>query len=111
MSCNFGSRVERRFLEIEQRMRKAGVGKEVAQPEERISTNYVDEKVNNYLFYLKKAYQEAPCSGCKKLVFSAIIGGRIYQKMSGSGVERKDISDNEIEKIRRDVERELERER
>ncbi len=109
MSGNFGSRVERRFMEIEERLRKAGMGKEVL--EDHVPTNYVDEKVNNYLFYLKKAYREAPCSGCKKIVFSAIIGARIYQKMSEAGIERKDMSDDEIEKIRRDVERELERER
>ncbi len=106
MSDSFESRVERRFLEIEGRLRGHGNG--IPHPDKLIPTNYIDEKVNNYLFYLKKAYLEAPCSGCKKLVFSAIVGARIYQKMSNNNAERKDINDDEIEKIKEQVKMELE---
>ncbi len=110
MSGSLESRVERRFMEIEDRLRGHGVGSGVQHLKKLvpISTNYVDEKVDKYLFYLKKAYREAPCGGCKKLVKSAIVGARIYQKMELDTLKRESISDEQILEIKEQVERELE---
>lgn len=103
MAQHLSSRVERRFQEIEERLRGHGV----QHPEKLVISNYVDEKVDKYLFYLKKAYREAPCSGCKKLVFSSILGARIYQKMEKENLKREDFSDAQIEKLKKEVETEL----
>jgi len=108
MSGSLESRVERRFLEIEGRLRKAGAGKEAAQPEDKlVPTNYIDEKINNYEYYLKKAYESAPCAGCKKLIQSAIVGVRIFKYMENDNLKREDITDAEIQRIKEQVKREF----
>jgi len=106
MSGSLESRVERRFMEIEERLRGHGVGRE-AHPEKLIPTNYIDEKINNYEYYLKKAYESAPCQGCKKLVESAIVGVRIFQYMEKDNLKREDITDEKIQRVKEQVKREL----
>jgi len=106
MSGNLSSRVERRFLEIEERLRKARVGKE-AQPDKLIPTSYIDEKINNYEYYLNEAHKNAPCQGCKTLVESAIVGVRIFKLMDKNNLKREDITDEKIRRIKEQVKREL----
>lgn len=120
MSGSLESRVERRFLEIEGRLRGRGVGKEAAQPEEHVPkiTSYVDDQIDKYEFYLTEimrnvrgARSTAPCSGCKKTVESikivtlgSLTALAIYKAMSSDGRTRADFSDEEIQRIKKEVE-------
>lgn len=109
MSGSIESRVERRFLEIEERLRKAKEGKEVARPDKfvPIKTEYMDEKINKYEYYLNEAYKNAPCQGCKTLVESAIIGVRIFKLMDKNDLKREDITEEKIRRIKEQVKNEL----
>jgi hypothetical protein len=108
MSGTLESRTERLFMEIEGRMRKHDAGK---PPADRfvpvVEDNYIDEKINNYEFYLNKAYENAPCAGCKKLVESAIVGVRIFKLMDKDNLKREDITEDKIQRIKEQVRGEL----
>ncbi len=105
MSSNLESRVERRFLEIEGRLRGRPIT--AVPPEVLKPTSYVDDQIDKYEFYLNKAYESAPCGGCKKLVESAIVGVRIFKYMEKDNLKRQDITDEKIQKIKEQVKREL----
>jgi len=98
-------RVERRFLEIEERLRKHGNG--IPQPDKLIptTTNYIDEKIERYKNALEIAMRNAPCAGCRRLVLGALTGLAIFEAMESSDKKRADISDTEIEIIKKEVEK------
>ena len=122
MSGSLESRVERRFMEIEERLRGHGVGYlhlEDRVPVSKItSVSYVDEQIDKYEFHLneimrnvREARLKAPCSGCKKTVESikivtlgSLTALAIYKAMSSEGRNRGEFSDDEIEKIKKEVE-------
>ncbi len=56
MAGRLENRVEQRFREIEERLRGHGVG---IPQDKLVPTNYIDEKINNYEYYLNKAYENA----------------------------------------------------
>lgn len=117
MSSDLSRRIEQRFLEIEMRMRGN-------MPTTQTSTNagspasYVDDQIEKYEYYLIQAMNNlndaaphAPCQGCKRTVqasritvLSALTGLAIYRKMSESGRNRADFTDQEIEHIKKEVE-------
>ncbi len=122
MSGNLSNRVERRFLEIEERLRKAGRGKEVipdklVMPVSKI-ISYADDQIDRYEHHLneimrnvREARSSAPCSGCKKTVetikittLGALTALSVYKAMQSEGRNRADISDEEIERIKKEVE-------
>ena len=69
----------------------------VAQPEPE------DDGITVYKHHLKEALRHAPCPGCKKLVTGALVGVEIFEKMEETGVGVKEISQEEIEKIKQSV--------
>lgn len=66
-----------------------------------------DDRIDAYVNALKRAYDLAPCSGCKKLVRSALVGAKVYQKMLGSGLSADEVKGEALEQIQKDVEKEL----
>lgn len=103
MSGSLESRVERRFMEIEDRLRGHGVGSGVQHPEKLVPTNYIDDKIERYKNALEIAMRNAPCAGCRRLVLGALTGLAIYEHMDGK--QRSEIPDDEIERIKKEVER------
>lgn len=90
-------------MEIEERMRKAG---NIPQPDKLIPPmNYIDEKIERYKNALETAMRNAPCAGCRRLVLGALTGLAIFEEMEQSDKKRADISDTEIEKIKKEIER------
>jgi hypothetical protein len=122
MAVSLESRIERQFLEIEQRMRGKASGRPQSHPDKLVpvqQTSYVDDQIEKYEFYLneimrnvREARSRAPCSGCKKTVESikivtlgSLTALAIYKEMSLEGRTRADFSDEEIERIKKEVER------
>lgn len=111
---DLASRVEQRFLEIEQRLRGHGMDAgngTLSHPEARAElpahVDYMDEKIERYEHHLNEAYKNAPCQGCKKLVESAIVGVRIFKLMEKDNLKRENISDDDIQRIKNQVKMEL----
>ena len=104
MSGSLESRVERRFMEIEERLRGHGVGKE-AHPETLVPTSYIDEKIERYKDALEIALRNAPCAGCRKLVLASLTGLAVFSAMEIQGKTRADFTDEEIVRIKKEVER------
>lgn len=100
MSGSLESRVERRFMEIEDRLR----GHVVQHPDKLVPTNYIDDKIERYKNALEIAMRNAPCTGCRRLVLGALTGLAIYELMSKDDKQRADIPDDEIERIKKEVE-------
>ena len=115
--------MERRFLEIEGRLRKAGMGKEAAQPDKFITpvpkiTSYAEDQIDRYEHHLneimrnvREARVVSPCAGCKKTVQSikimtlgALTALAVYKAMSSEGRDRADFDDDEIARIKKEVE-------
>lgn len=69
----------------------------LAQPEPEL------DEIGRYKHHLSEAYRYAPCPGCKKLVTGALVGVEIFEKMEETGVGAKDISQDDIEKIKQSV--------
>lgn len=61
------------------------------------------DQENEYIYFLEKALEKAPCPGCKKLVESALVGGKVYQRMVETGKSAKDVKAEEIEEIKQQV--------
>ncbi len=101
MTETFSARVERRILGLESRMH----GNHNGLPHPIVKKSYVDDKIKLYEFHLHEALKNAPCQGCKKLVTAALVGLEIYKTMSESDRSRADISEEEIQRIKADVER------
>lgn len=83
-------------------MEKAKQESEVREGEGKESI--VDTKINEYEYHLKEALKVAPCSGCKALVTSALVGLAIYKRMDKEGMKREDFTDDEIQRIKREIE-------
>lgn len=66
--------------------------------------NFVDAKIKNYEFHLQQALKFAPCPGCRKLVISALVGVEIYKMMEMQGKTREEITENEIQRIKTEIE-------
>lgn len=73
----------------------------VAPPDE---PSYVDGKIGKYKYHLEQALINSPCAGCKALTTAALVGVNIYEEMVKSGKTRDEFTDEEIERIRREVE-------
>ena len=113
MASSLERRVERRFIEIEGRLR----GQRMPQPI-NIPSTHVDEQFDKYEFYLneimrnvREARSRAPCSGCKKTVetikittLGALTALSIFKEMSSNERKRADFSDEEIQEIKKEVE-------
>ena len=81
--------------------------KAVREDEGKEST--VDTKIKEYEYHLKEALKVAPCSGCKALVTSALVGLEIYKRMDKEGMKREDFTDDEIQRIKREIEQKYSR--
>lgn len=75
----------------------------IPKSQEGLITVTTDSRVDVYVTSLKKAYELAPCSGCKQLVKSAIVGAKIYQRMLASGKSADEIKGEELEKLTKEV--------
>lgn len=103
---SFSSRVERRILGLEGRLHGGHNGlPHLEHTAPAVKKSYIDDKIKLYEFHLQEALKNAPCQGCKNLVTAAIVGLEIYKTMSRSDRSRADISDEEIQRIKADVER------
>jgi len=69
---------------------------------------YVDDKIEKYKFHLEQALINSPCAGCKILVKSGLVAVNIYEEMVKSGKTREEFTDEEIEKIKKEVEEKYE---
>lgn len=108
---SFSSKVNKRILEMEKTMRgkdgllhpgKPGNKENVPAPKQQRS--FIDDKIDRYRAALQEAMRNAPCGGCKRLVLSALVGLAIFEAMSESGKSREDISDADIDRIKKEVE-------
>lgn len=107
----FSSKVNKRVLEMEKTMRgKDGLlhpGKPGIKENGSIQTqprSYIDDKIERYQAALETALKNAPCSGCRRLVLSCLTGHAIFQAMTASGKNRDEISDADIDRIKKEVE-------
>ncbi len=64
----------------------------------------VDTKIRNYTYHLEQALKYAPCPGCRHLVVSALVGVEIYKMMEQEGRKREEFTEEEIQKIKREIE-------
>lgn len=78
-------------------------GREKEQ-EKDFSASYVEDKVDKYVGALEEALRYSPCPGCRTLVESALIGAEIYRRMEREGKKKEDISQEEVERIRKEIE-------
>jgi hypothetical protein len=101
---NLDKRVEQMYLELIAQVRN----KPARQPKNTITnTSPADDQIERYEYHLNEAYKCSPCSGCKKLVESAIVGVRIFKLMDINNLKREDITDEKIQKIKDQVKRDL----
>lgn len=100
---SFSARVERHILGLESRLHGGHNG--LPNPERNeLTKSYIDNKIEKYEYHLREAYKSAPCSGCKNLIRSALVASAIFRQMSKAGKSRADFSEEEIGKIKREVE-------
>lgn len=106
---SFSSKVNKRILSMELRLQdddgllrigRSGV-KEITPVLQR---SFIDDKIERYQKSLEEALRNAPCAGCRRLVLSCLTGHAIFQAMTASGKNRDEISDADIEHIKREVE-------
>lgn len=109
---SFESRVERRYLETISRIGQKTSGKfqypQVKTSVQKTPTNYLDVRIAKYKAALEEALQYAPCPGCRKLVLGALVGLEIFKAMDENGKSRAEISDAEINRIKKSVEQKYE---
>jgi len=72
--------------------------------EEPSKESIMDTKIRNYTHHLEQALKFAPCPGCRNLVVSALVGVEIYKMMELEGRKREEFTDDEIQKIKREIE-------
>lgn len=89
----FSNRIETMILEMESGMKGR-------QPK-----SYIDDQMTRYENALKEAMKYAPCSGCKRTVLASLVALEIFKEMSRKNRSRAEMNDDEIERIKRDVER------
>lgn len=102
---SFTARVEKRIFDLESRLHGGHNGLPHPDHAAPAVKSYADDKLKLYEFHLHEALKNAPCNGCKNLVTAALVGLEVYKTMSGSGRSRADISEEEIQRIKADVER------
>lgn len=101
---SFSARVQRRILDLDSKLHSRHNGlPHLEQP--AVKKSYIDDKIKLYEFHLNEALKNSPCQGCKKLVTAALVGLEIYKTMAEDGRSRADISEEEIRRIKADVER------
>ena len=106
MSGSLESRVERRFIEIEGRLRGTHtIPNGISHPDKLIPTSYIDKKIEKYKDALETALRNAPCSGCRRLVLASLTGLAVFLLMEDQGKTHADITDEEIGRIKKEVER------
>ena len=66
--------------------------------------SYIDTKIEQYTHHLHEALRYAPCPGCRQLVISALVGVEIFKRMEQLGMKREDFTDDEIQRIKREIE-------
>ena len=64
----------------------------------------VDTKIRNYTHHLQEALKFSPCPGCRSLIISALVGVEIFRKMEQLGMKREEFTDDEIQRIKREIE-------
>ena len=64
----------------------------------------VDIKIRNYTYHLEEALKFSPCPGCRNLIISALVGTEIFKRMEQLGMKREDFTDEEIQRIKREIE-------
>lgn len=72
--------------------------------EEPSQESIMDTRIRNYTHHLEQALKYAPCPGCRNLVVSALVGVEIYKMMEQEGRKREEFTDDEIQKIKREIE-------
>lgn len=77
--------------------------------EQGVPVTGFDGQVDRYLQHLYKAYQTAPCNGCKTLVESAIVGAEVYRTMQAEGLTPEQLRADEtrINEIKEKVKQQL----
>ncbi len=117
MSKSLDSRVEQMYLELYAQVRNKPA--RMPKTPATINTSPADDQIERYEFHLneimknvQKARAYSPCAGCKKTVESikivtlgSLTALAIFKAMSAEGKSRSDISDDEIQQIKIDVER------
>lgn len=78
--------------------------KESEVREEPSQESIMDTRIRNYTHHLEQALKYAPCPGCRNLVVSALVGVEIYKMMEQEGRKREEFTDDEIQKIKREIE-------
>ena len=78
--------------------------KEAEVREDSGKEDIIDDKIKRYTFHLQEALKNAPCPGCRQLVISALVGVEIYKMMEQEGRTREEFTDEEIQKIKREIE-------
>lgn len=78
--------------------------KESEVREDKGKESIIDTKIEQYTFHLQEALKYAPCPSCRQLVVSALVGVEIYKMMEQQGRKREEFTDEEIQKIKREIE-------
>ncbi len=78
--------------------------KEAEVREDSGKEDIIDAKIKRYTYHLQEALKNAPCSGCRQLVISALVGVEIYKMMEQEGRTREDFTDEEIQRIKQEIE-------
>lgn len=86
--------------EMEQAKAKQESGVREGEGKESI----VDTKIRNYTHHLEEALKFSPCSGCRSLIISSLVGLEIFKRMEQLGMKREQFTDDEIQKIKREIE-------
>lgn len=68
------------------------------------SNDYVDEQVRMYKYHVQEALKHAPCPGCRKIQISALVAVRIYEEMVKGGKKREEFTQDEIDRIKKEIE-------
>uniref|UniRef100_A0A6M3M9G5 Uncharacterized protein n=1 Tax=viral metagenome TaxID=1070528 RepID=A0A6M3M9G5_9ZZZZ len=90
-------------------MEQAKAKQESEVREDAGKESYIDTKIDQYTFHLHEALKYAPCPGCRQLVISALVGVEIFKRMEQLGMKREEFTDDEIQRIKREIEQKYSR--
>lgn len=85
-------------------MEQAKAKQEFGVREDSGRDSIIDTKIEQYTLHLQEALKSAPCPGCRQLVISALVGVEIFKRMEQLGMKREEFTDDEIQKIKREIE-------
>jgi len=85
-------------------MEQAKAKQEAEVREDGGRESIVDTKIRNYTHHLQEALKFSPCPGCRSLIISALVGTEIFKRMEQLGMKREDFTDDEIQRIKREIE-------